>query len=350
MKFGVLYDLRNPSRSDWHQPWPEFYAGALEHMEEMERLGFDAVSLPEHHGDPDGYNPGIAVTLTAAALRTKRVRVASNIVQLPYYHPVLLAEQLAVVDILSGGRLDVGIGQVGQTFDMEFAMLGVNARHRPSLMDEGLEILLRAWTEDEPFDFQGKRWSLRGVWVNPKPLQKPRPPVFLVGAFTDAAMDRVARFGLDVGARGGYFTGLTGGDTWRDWMRGWRAACERRGRDPRGVRINTFGTCFVTDDPERAWAKHREGVLAHVDYERQGVRPYTSLLLETPPKTPEDLPNWRRLFSTPEQAIAEIREVYADGAPDELHLMAKRHGMSWAESAEYLRAFAEKVIPAVRDL
>lgn len=350
MKFGVLYDFRNPPRSDWFQPWPSFYSGAFEHMEEMERIGFDAVSLAEHHGDPEGYDPALEVTMTATVMRTKRLRVASNILQLPYRNPVLVAEQLAVLDVLSGGRLDVGLGQVAPTFDMEFRMLGVNPRHRPSLMDEGIEILLRAWTEDGPFDFRGKRWNLQGVWVNPKPLQKPYPPTFVVGAFTDAAMDRVARFGLDVGAKGGYFTSLTGGEVWREWLRSWKASCSRRARNPNSARINTFGSCFVTDDPEKAWAKHREGAFASFHYERQGVHPYTELMMETPPRAPEDIPNWQRLFCTPEQAITEIREVYANGAPDELHLMATRAGMSWQESAEYMRNFAEKVIPAVRDL
>jgi hypothetical protein len=85
MKFGVLYDFRNPPQTQWFMPWPEFYAGVFAHMQEMERLGFDAISLCEHHGDPDGYNPGIAVTMTAAAMRTQRVRITSNIIQLPFY-------------------------------------------------------------------------------------------------------------------------------------------------------------------------------------------------------------------------------------------------------------------------
>ena len=350
MKFGVLYDLRNPPQSEWFTPWPEFYAGAFEHMQEMERLGFDAISLAEHHGDPEGYNPSMPVTLTAAALRTRRVRICSNIIQLPLYNPVLLAEQLAVLDILSDGRLDVGIGQGGQTFGMEWAMLGLNPRHRFGRFEEGLEIVRRCWTEDQPFSFQGKHWQLDGVWLNPKPVQQPHPPTFVVAVFSAKAMDRVARLGFDVGGRGGFFFGLTGGEGWRQWRHGWRAACERNGRSPDYARINTFGSCFVTDDPERAWAEHREGAFASFHYERQGVRPYSSLLMETLPDKPEDLPNWQRLFMTPDQAIAELREVFADGAPDELHLMANRAGMSWQQSAEFLRNFAEKVIPAVQNI
>ena len=163
-------------------------------------------------------------------------------------------------------------------------------------------------------------------------------------------MDRVARLGFDVGGQGGFFFGLTGGEGWRQWRQGWRAACERNGRSPDYARINTFGSCFVTDDPERAWAEHREGAFASFHYERQGVRPYSSLLMDRLPDKPEDLPNWQRLFMTPDQAIAELREVFADGAPDELHLMANRAGMSWQQSAEFLRNFAEKVMPAVQDI
>ncbi len=350
MKFGVLYDFRNPPKSEWFTPWPEFYSGAFAHMQEMERLGFDTISLCEHHGDPEGYNPGILVTMTAAAMRTQRVRICSNIIQLPFHHPVLLAEQLAVLDILSHGRLDVGVGQVGQTFDMEFAMLGLNPRHRPSRLEEGLEILQRCWTEDQPFTFHGKHWDLAGVWLNPKPLQRPHPPTFVVAVFSAKAMDRVARLGFDVGGWGGFFTGLTGGDVWQQWRRDWRAACERNDRSPEYAKINTFGSCFVTDDPEQAWAEHREGAFASFHYERQGVHPYSALLMETVPEKPEDLPNWQRLFMNPDQAITELREVFADGAPDELHLMAKRSGMSWRQSAQYLQNFAEKVMPAVQNL
>jgi alkanesulfonate monooxygenase SsuD/methylene tetrahydromethanopterin reductase-like flavin-dependent oxidoreductase (luciferase family) len=214
MKFGVLYDIRNPPQDKWFTPWSDFYRGAYEHIAAVEEMGFDAISLAEHHGDPDGYNPGIAATLSAAAVRTSRIRIGTSIIQTPFYNPVLLAEQLAVIDILSNGRLDVGLGQVGQTFDMEFAMLGMNPRHRPSLLDEGLDVMLRAWTEDEPFDYHGKRYDLKGVWINPKPCQKPLP-VWVVAAFSEKAMDRVAKRGLDVGAAGGYFLSLTGGDSWK---------------------------------------------------------------------------------------------------------------------------------------
>ncbi|GAA4709360.1 hypothetical protein GCM10023215_58710 [Pseudonocardia yuanmonensis] len=200
MRFGVLYDFRNPAAQRWHIPWADFYGATFEHMEEVERLGFHALSLCEHHGDPDGYNPGLPVTLATAASRTSTIRIGTNIIQVPFYHPVLLAEQLAVLDVVSGGRLDVGLGQVGPTFDMEFPMFGVNPRNRPSMLDEGLDIMTRAWRSPEPFSHHGKRWRLDDVWLNPKPLQDPLP-VWVVAAFSEKAMDRVAGRGLDVGAQ-----------------------------------------------------------------------------------------------------------------------------------------------------
>lgn len=350
MKFGVIYDLRNPPREDWYQPWPEFYGAAFEHMQEVEGLGYHSISLAEHHGDPDGFNPGLPVTLTAAVHHTNSIRIGTNIIQMPFYHPVMLAEQLAVIDILSGGRLDVGLGQGGQTFDMEFAMFGVNPRLRPSLLEEGIDIMQRCWRDPEPFDFHGKRWDLEGVWLNPKPLQTPLP-LWVVAAFSEKAMDRVASRGLDVGAVGGMILNLTpGSEVWQNWLSSWRECCVRNGRDPNYARINTFGTCFVTDDPERAWAKHREGLFHSFNYRRQGIHPYSEVFMDAVPQTPEEMPGWERVFQTSEQAIAELRGTYSEGAPSELHLVATKAGMSFAESAEYLRNFAEQVMPAVQDL
>jgi alkanesulfonate monooxygenase SsuD/methylene tetrahydromethanopterin reductase-like flavin-dependent oxidoreductase (luciferase family) len=89
------------------------------------------------------------------------------------------------------------------------------------------------------------------------------------------------------------------------WLAGWRAACERTDRRAESARITIFGSCYVTDDPEKAWAEHREGAFATFHYQRQGVHPYSSLLMDTVPDQPKNMPNWQRLFVTPEQAITE---------------------------------------------
>jgi alkanesulfonate monooxygenase SsuD/methylene tetrahydromethanopterin reductase-like flavin-dependent oxidoreductase (luciferase family) len=350
VRIGLLYDLRNPDRPDWFTPWPAYYEGALDHIERMDAAGFDAIAFAEHHGDPDGYNPATVVSMTAAALRTKRARIGTHIMQLPYYHPVILAEQLAMIDILSGGRLDVAFGAGGRSFDMEFRMLGVNPKQRPSRLEEALEVIVRCWTDDDRFDFHGKRWDFEDLTINPKPLQNPHPPISLTAIRGQPAMDRVARMGLNVCGAGGTIYGLTDKEWWDEWIVTWRDTCARFERDPDSLAISTFGSCFVTDDPERAWARHREGALHQINYERQGIRPYSTSRTGETITEPEDLPRWQKLFQTPESAIAELHDAYREHAPDELLLQVARPGMSWDESAEYHENFLTKVMPHVADL
>jgi alkanesulfonate monooxygenase SsuD/methylene tetrahydromethanopterin reductase-like flavin-dependent oxidoreductase (luciferase family) len=352
MKLGVLMDMRNSPRNRWFIPWPELYGGAIEFVEELERMGFDAVSMAEHHGDPTGYNPAPLLTLASFAARTKVIRLGTNISQIPHHHPILFAEHVAVLDNLCGGRVDLGLGQVGEPFNMEFEMLGNMPPSRGTRFDEGLAVAMKCWTEDEPFDFKGKHWDLKRVWINPKPLQKPYPPTWLVGFRPGPSMDRAARLGLDVGGPGGGFIAATAGEYWNPWLELWHDACRRHGRDPHKTRTNIFGTCFITDDPEKAWAKHREGVFEHFMYERNGVRPYAAMLMgaDFNPQTPEDLPGWQKVFRTADDAIAEFRSVFATAAPTEMHLIGRRFGMTYEETAAYLRNFMEQVAPALRDL
>lgn len=347
MKFGVLYDLRNPPQAAWHVPWPEFLAASFDHREEVDRIGFHSIHFTEHHGDPDGYSPAVIGAMTAAALRTKRAEIGSNIIVLPQHHPVQVADELTFVDIVSNGRLRPGFGP-GGLFDMEYEMLGINPKHRPSRLEEATEIIQRALTEDEPFDYHGKRFDLKGVWINPKPA---RPlPIFVVVPFAEAAMERALRLGVDVGTASGMFFGVGDRERWVAWRDRWIEVCERHGKDPAAVYMTGFISLRVTDDPEKAWAEHRESHLYLADYERQGRRPYADRFGFGAGIAPEDLPGWDRVFLTPDQAVATFREVYSDNGPDELHLLWRRPSMSMEQSLEHLRLFKEQVEPRIRDI
>jgi alkanesulfonate monooxygenase SsuD/methylene tetrahydromethanopterin reductase-like flavin-dependent oxidoreductase (luciferase family) len=128
MKFGLIYDFRNPA--PWRRPWVELYARMLDQIVEAEELGFDHVWLTEHHFVDDGYLPSIVPVAGAIAARTKRIRIGSDIMILPFQDPVRIAEDLAVVDILSGGRFDLGVGQ-GYRAE-EFRAIGMDRRERRS--------------------------------------------------------------------------------------------------------------------------------------------------------------------------------------------------------------------------
>src|SRR5579871_6855210 len=160
MKIGLLYFLRNPTKPGWFKPWPEYYAEALDHIAEMDRLGFSSITFTEHHGDPDGYNPSMMVIMTAVALRTKQAMIGQNILEMPHHHPVRLAEDLATIDILSGGRVMLCAGQAGWAFDSEFRAFGMNPKERPSRLEEGMDVVRKCFTE-EVFSYEGRRWKLQ---------------------------------------------------------------------------------------------------------------------------------------------------------------------------------------------
>ena len=151
LTFGYLYDFRNPQQ--WHQPWADLYAQTLELITWTESIGFEGAWVPEHHGAQDGYAPSPLVALAAIAARTKTIRLGSAIALAPLYHPVRFAEECAVLDILSNGRLEMALA-VGYR-RREAEAYGVDFSSRGRRTDEFLEIVTRLWA-GETFSYQGK--------------------------------------------------------------------------------------------------------------------------------------------------------------------------------------------------
>jgi alkanesulfonate monooxygenase SsuD/methylene tetrahydromethanopterin reductase-like flavin-dependent oxidoreductase (luciferase family) len=104
MKLGIISDLRNPQHPRFHRPWVQHYHEFLDLMMQLEDLGFEEVVFPEHHFEPDGYIPNPIPMMTAVAMKTKKMLVGADLFRLPDWHPVRLAEDVAMVDILSNGR------------------------------------------------------------------------------------------------------------------------------------------------------------------------------------------------------------------------------------------------------
>jgi probable F420-dependent oxidoreductase len=153
-----------------------------------EALGFDFGVVPQHRFTP-GYPLSPWVTLGALAARTTSLRLGTNIMLLPLDHPLDVAEEVATVDQISGGRVFLGAGVGYRPY--EYAALGLDFHRRGARMSECLEIVQRAWTE-ERFSFHGEHFGFDDVCVVPKPVQRPRPPIW-VGANSDAGVSRAAR-------------------------------------------------------------------------------------------------------------------------------------------------------------
>lgn len=188
LTFGYLYDFRNPEQ--WRRPWEDVYAEDLEAAAWTEEVGFEGAWVPEHHLADDGYIPSPLVALSAIAARTSRMKIGSAIALAPLHNPVRFAEDCAVLDIISRGRLEVGVA-IGYR-QRETAAFGVDFTRRGKLFDEWLQIVTRLWAGEE-VDFEGQFFSIKGAKVMP-PAPRGRIPLF-VGGFTEKAMERVARYG-----------------------------------------------------------------------------------------------------------------------------------------------------------
>jgi len=180
MKFGVLQFFSWPGR---RVPLPTVYERAFERAEIMDQTGYDAVWLAEHHFSTYSVCPSIHMMGTHIAARTKRLRIGTGISLAPFYHPLRLAEEVALLDVLSGGRVNWG---AGRGFDQkEYQNFGVPMEESYPRFRETVDIVLKAW-EDGPFTYHGEFYDFEDVEVLPKPLQQPRPPVWMAASSAGA--------------------------------------------------------------------------------------------------------------------------------------------------------------------
>lgn len=174
MKFGYFALLEVP---EWATD-QTVLRDTMEVFVECERQGFDSVHVAEHHAGR--YVCGAPhLLLGHVAARTERVRIGTAVSVLPLTHPVATAEQYAALDVLSDGRLEFGIGRGYQP--LEFSVFGHDLDASREMMEEALEIVLRAWS-GEPFAFEGRHYSLPEIEVYPQPAQRPHPPLLVASA------------------------------------------------------------------------------------------------------------------------------------------------------------------------
>jgi hypothetical protein len=255
------FDMRAPP---FARPPAELYAEALSMCAYLDEIGIGRINVMEHHGFEDNYLPQPFLMGSAIATRTQRCRIMLGAVILPLHDPVAVAEQIAVLDLISGGRLEVifGAGYVNS----EFAMFGASPRDRARRLDEGIDIILRA--------LHGERFSVGGrpVFVRPLPIQRPED-IILAGGGVEASARRAARFGVG-------FAPMRAGLT-----PAYETECRRLGREPRTVHEPTgLGDIHLTHDPEATWPKvlphlkHAIGDYSRIAEESGADSPFRGLL------------------------------------------------------------------------
>jgi len=180
IKFGVLQFFSWPER---RVPLPTVYERALQRIHIMDETGYDAVWLAEHHFTGYSVCPSVHMMGVHVANQTRRIRIGMAVSLAAFYHPLRLAEEVALLDVLSGGRVNWG---AGRGFDpLEFKTFGVPVEESGVRFHEAVEIVLAAWTQ-ERLNWTGKYWNFQGLEVLPKPLQRPHPPTWLAAGSTGA--------------------------------------------------------------------------------------------------------------------------------------------------------------------
>ena len=190
MKVGILQFFSWSRRV----PLEAVYARAFARIEVMDRTGYDCVWLAEHHFNTYSVCPSINVMAAHVAARTRTLRIGMAVSLAAFYQPLRLAEEVALIDVLSGGRVNWG---AGRGFDRaEFAAFGVPVDESSDRFRECVEIVLEAW-RSERLHYEGRFWQFDGVEVLPKPLQTPHPPVWLAATSLDS-IRRAAEKGYDI--------------------------------------------------------------------------------------------------------------------------------------------------------
>ncbi len=191
MKFGIFTIV------PWHESRTEERAlnEALEQIELADQLGIDEVWLGEHRFSRHGLLSGIFSFVGAVAARTKNIRIGTAVVVLPFHNPVLVAEEAAMIDNISGGRFSLGIGSGYQR--QEFDGLGVDITESRERFQEAVDVITRAWTE-ETLTFHGKYTNVDDLWVIPKPIQKPHPPLYIAVSTSPASIEWAASRNIQI--------------------------------------------------------------------------------------------------------------------------------------------------------
>jgi len=250
MRFGLgQFTLQIPPWDDRNHA--QLYADTLDLAERAEQAGFDSIWFAEHHAASDGYNPSPLTFAAAVAARTTRIQVGTGVLLAPFHNPLRIAEDAAVIDNISAGRLNLGLG-LGWAPE-EYRMFAVDGKRRGKRLEEFAQVVKMAWTQ-EKFSFDGEFYSYENIYVMPKPARA-EGPILWLGGTADAALRRAATYG------DGHFPPSTiGAPQLPDHARKMMAL--RKELNPeQPFRFGSFQPVGIGRDADDGWANIRDGIM-----------------------------------------------------------------------------------------
>lgn len=349
MKFSISYI----AQAGTEEPIAAALSRVADACIEAEAYGFDTFMIGEQHFTPYLVNPDSLQYFTYLAARTKRIRFCSGVIVLPHYHPIQFAERVGLLDILSEGRLDIGIGRGYQR--RAYDGLGINMEDSAERFDEILEIAKLAWTSEE-FTYEGKYHSVKEpIAVYPKPVQKPYPPIWVAGV-SPHSLEKIGK--SDYGFLKNPSDNL---ETSKQQVETYRAARRAAGLPEAGDRIRLDRMTVVLDDRKEAKA------LAD-DIMRRFTRLFAGATIKPPPgKSYEHYQSKQyredrgleggydferidaeQMFTDAEGAIERITYLRDVVGATEVSFNVGMAGMSPELISRVMRTISEKVMPAFK--
>jgi alkanesulfonate monooxygenase SsuD/methylene tetrahydromethanopterin reductase-like flavin-dependent oxidoreductase (luciferase family) len=340
MKFGSHY---LPTYiPDLDGPMPEFYRKMFAQMEEMDRLGYDHAWVTEHHfAMYGGTLPHPPTFMAAVARTTSRMRLGVAINVLPLHNPIEVAESYAMVDVISDGRLDFGVGKGSEAH--EYKKFGIDQKEASGRMIEGVQVMLQAWS-DKPVDFKGEFFRYENVPVYPKPVQRPHPK-FWVGC---ARSEDTFRWAGENG-----FHLMTLPYLYRDpkalpaFIKTYREALMKAGRSADTDILGKFHI-YVSTSLDKALEEAEPYLTAYYDVHRAAdpSRKEMGLMVQRDSRT--QLEEGFVLAGDPERVADTIRRWSADVGLTTISGTFHFGGMPHEMALRNIRLFAEKVMPQLR--
>jgi natural product biosynthesis luciferase-like monooxygenase protein len=344
MRFSVqLLASRRERETD-----AEVYANTLDECRLVERLGFHTIWLAEHHFSTYGIVPSLPVLAAAVARETRRIRIGTAVVIAPFAHPLRIAEEWAMVDILSEGRLEFGLGRGYQP--SEFRGLAVSMERTRERFDESYELIRRAWTQ-ECCTFEGEFYQVHDLPVFPKPVQKPHPPMW-TAAVSPETYVLAAKRGFKIQTSPAFTPLDVLSKSYAEYRHAWRAS---HGTDD-GADICLNKIIHVADSSRQARDDMREPIRwffqkqASLIADATGVPPAQykfyrrvreNLLSLSDEKALEDA----AILGDPEEVSDKIRRHHEELGVDFFMGAFSRGGLPHEKVRRSLELFADKVMP-----
>jgi len=327
MRFGIF---GGPARTESNTD-AEAYRDFIDTVVEAEEAGFFGVYLVEHHFTGRGQLSASLNLLSHLAARTSTIRLGAAVVVVPWHNPLMLAEQAAMVDVLSNGRLDLGLGRGYR--DYEFRGFGIDIDTAQARLEEAIAVLRRAWQDETRFSFEGRFWHFDDVQVDPRPVQQPHPPLWM-GAGSQESITKAAREGFKL-----YMDQVGLIDQQIERARWYREAREEMGApySPQDIILTrSLRVARSTADREGLVERQMESLRVLAESTAPPAQGGRNLFY-SPPEARRETVEGASIIGTPDECIARLKRLEEGGIQQVAFTSANR---------DELRFFAKEVMPA----